>query len=33
MLCAGAAVAQEVKRDLTGYHAQDGLKADVRSGA
>jgi len=33
MLCAGAAVAQEVKCDLTDYHAHDGLKADVRSGA
>ena len=33
MLCAGGAVAQEMNCDLTGYRAQDGLKADVRSGA
>jgi hypothetical protein len=31
-LCAGAAVAQEMNCDLSGYHAQDGLKAQVRSG-
>jgi hypothetical protein len=33
MLCAGAAVAQEMNCDLAGYHAQDGLKAQVRAGA
>jgi hypothetical protein len=32
VLCASAAVAQEMNCDLGGYHAQDGLKAQVRSG-
>ena len=31
-LSASAAVAQELSCDLSGYHAQDGLKAQVRSG-
>ena len=33
MLCAGAAMAQEMNCDLSGYHAQEGLTAQIRSGA
>ena len=33
LLCAGAALAQDVNCDLSGYRAQDGLKAQMRAGA
>jgi hypothetical protein len=32
-LCTGVAIAQEMNCDLSGYRAQDGLKAQVRAGA